>query len=69
MRLPELIKLWAKVNDIDYATLAKEWSASQSTVTRFLADEQMPNGQTTARIIGWLMEDKVWTPPTGGPKP
>lgn len=57
MRLAQVIKLWAKVNDVEYASLAEAWQASPSTVTRFLADEQMPNGPTMARIIAWLMDD------------
>lgn len=55
MKLAEVIRLWAKVNDVEYATLAQQWQASPSTVTRFLKGEQMPNGETTARIIAWLL--------------
>lgn len=55
-RLAKMIRLWCKVHDIEYTTLAKAWEASPSTVTRFLADEQMPNGPTMARVIAWLMD-------------
>lgn len=58
MRLAVLIRLWAKLNDVEYAALAAQWQASPSTVTRFLKDGQMPNGKTMARIIAWLMEEK-----------
>lgn len=51
-----MIRVWCATNNVEYATLAKEWQASPSTVTRFLANEQMPNGPTMARIIAWLMD-------------
>jgi hypothetical protein len=56
MRLAQMIRIWCAANGVEYATLAKEWQASRSTVTRFLANGRMPNGPTMARIISWLMD-------------
>lgn len=53
--LAQTIKLWANVNEVEYAALAKQWGTSKTTVTRFLNNGRMPNGPTMARIIAWLL--------------
>jgi hypothetical protein len=58
MRLAQMVKLWCKVHDVEYRTLAREWGASNATVTRFLAGEQTPNGETVAKIIAWLFDEQ-----------
>lgn len=62
MRLAWMIRMWAAANGIEYAKLAEQWQASPSTVTRFLHNEQMPNGPTMARIIAWLMDNETTRP-------
>lgn len=59
MRLAQMIRLWCAANNVDQKTLAADWGCGESTVTRFLASEQMPNGLTMARVIGWLLSDKT----------
>ncbi len=59
MRLSEMIRLWAAANRVEYAELAKQWNASPSTVTRFLKNDQMPNGPTMGRIIAWTLDEKI----------
>lgn len=57
-----MIRLWCAANNVEQARLAEQWQASPSTVTRFLANEHMPNGPTMARIIAWLLDSET---PTG----
>ncbi len=55
MKMAEMIRLWAAANRIEGAALAIAWQCSPSTVTRFLANGQMPNGPTMGRIIAWML--------------
>lgn len=56
-RLAAMVKLWVKLTDIKQNDLAEAWGCGSSTVTRFLAGENMPDGPTTARIIAWLFQE------------
>lgn len=51
-----MIKLWAAAHGIDQRQLAEELGTTGATVSRFVNGQNMPDGATTARIIGWLFE-------------
>jgi hypothetical protein len=58
MKLAMMIRVWATVNGVEHAKLAEEWQCSASTVTRFLRNEQSPDGPTIGRIIAWCFGEQ-----------
>ena len=57
MRLSQMIRIYCAANNVSQKALSEQWGIGESTMTRFLANEQMPNGQAVARIIAWLFEE------------
>lgn len=56
-RLALALRLYIAANQIEQRLLAKEWDCSESTVTRFLAGQAMPEAKTMMRILAWMIEE------------
>ena len=55
-RLARMIRIWAAAIGTEQTELAKQWNTAQSTVSRFLNGNSLPDGRTMSRIICWLLE-------------
>src|SRR5688500_4623544 len=55
MKLAQMIRVWAAMNGVQHAELAEQWKCAASTVTRFLKNEQSPDGPTMGRISAWTL--------------
>lgn len=55
-RLAVAIRLYVASRNIDQKTIAKSVGCGQSTITRFLSGEAIPESLTMLKIATWLME-------------
>lgn len=56
-RLSLMVKLYVAMQDIEQKSLATEWGCSESTVTRFLTGQALPEPKTLLRIFQWTLEN------------
>ena len=56
-RLAIAIRLYIASSNTDQKSLAQEWECSESTVTRFLSGQAMPESRTMARMFLWCLEN------------
>lgn len=56
-RLAVAIKLLLATSDLNQKDLAIHWDCGESTVTRFLSGESLPEPKTLLRIVQWMLEN------------
>lgn len=57
MRLGQIIKKWRIVNELDLRSVAREIGIGAATLMR-LEQGHVPDGNTLAKVLGWLMTTK-----------
>jgi hypothetical protein len=57
MKLARMLKLYAAITDgVTQKQIAQEAGVSESTLSRFLSGEQMPDGRAIAALISWSLK-------------
>lgn len=57
-RIARALRLYIASENIEQIELSHAWGCSQSTVTRFLRGEAIPEVQTMLRIIQWCISQE-----------
>lgn len=59
MRLARMIKLYIAATDgLNQKTVAQQSGISESTLSRFLGGDQMPDGRAFAALLAWSLRDQ-----------